>query len=188
VACSYRPSLSEDFVSVLLPDSYSPSDARRIASRFAPIPSIPLYVSIYLLQSPEYAVVTGIASDLRKAGIPVRIVVTNVSGAILFQNADHGGLVYINRTSSIDEQNVFWNPVIYPAEMTNLTAKMNATLYDERKLEISKRLQTLWAAELPVIPLTFGVHRSVFRSDLAGWNPEAVPDNMWWNVESWVIR
>lgn len=188
VAGSYRPCRAEDFVSVLPSDLYSPSEARRIVARFAPMPVIPLYVSKYLVRSPEYAVILGIRADLEKAGIPVKIVETNVSGVVLFQNADHGGLVYINRSSFIDEQTIFWNPIVYPAEMTNLTTKLNATLYDERKLEISKRLQTLWAVQLPIIPLTFGVHRSVYRSDLSGWNPEAVPDNMWWNVEKWMIR
>lgn len=183
---STRPLGAQDFMVPAVIYDYNPALARDYLARTAVKP-FRLICSETVARSPERAVVDRIYSDLRAAGLPVTLEVTSNSVATLFKNGDHGGLLYINREMVYNNPGLVWSPAARDGEVAELLELFDLTLYDERRLGISCRLQELAAEKLPVIPLAFGLYRTVARRTLINFNPMAVSGNMWWNVEDWAF-
>ncbi len=194
-AKSYRPEAASDYFDEVNEYPYDPEKAKDLISSLRITDPVELIISEGVNDSPEMRVVDKIRSDLENAGLEVIVTVVDGSTASLFEERNHGGLLYINRESELEEPLKFWNSYQrdYLAGLSDGSAKnlvrlvdqFSSTMFEERRDAISKKIQEYWGEAIPVIPLAFGVYRSVQDDALSGWDPKGAGGNIWWNVEDW---
>ncbi|MBN2535100.1 MAG: hypothetical protein JXB88_19620 [Spirochaetales bacterium] len=198
IAHSYRQENAPDYNPGIEKYDYNPAKAKNLLASLKLKDPVKLIISKALRNSPEYVVVEAILADLQKAGLKVNLEISETATSYLYSSGDHGGIVYINRSSDFSFPVRFWNipylederkpTEIFTPEVLALENYFNNTMFIERKYALSWQLQELFSKSLPVIPLSFGVYRSVFNEKLKGWDPRAVEDNIWWNVEYWYFE
>jgi ABC-type transport system substrate-binding protein len=150
--------------------------------------------------TPPALIAGRIASDLLAAGLEVEVASAADTNA-LFLSRTHGGLLLTARGVEVPARffNVPWDkvrstfvtdtpvPGAFEPPMLDLHAKLQTTLYDERREALMTRLSEEWGARLSVIPLVFASKVAASRTELEG--PEhGGADSLLWNVERWTTR
>lgn len=183
IANSYRPSFSDDYNKEVENYDYDIEKAKEYLNKVKINEPIKFIISKGISKSPEYPAFEQVVEDVKKLGLKVEVEITEKSVATLFASGKHGGIIYTNRESYIDDFKKFWNKNSIPDDVNELAKRFNNTMFDERQAAISMQAQSLFSKTLPVIPLAFGVFRSAFDEKLVNWKPRAVQSNIWWNVE-----
>ncbi|HOV13256.1 MAG TPA: ABC transporter substrate-binding protein [Spirochaetota bacterium] len=183
IANSYRPTFSKDYNKKLTNYSYDPKKAKEYLSKVKINAPIKFIISKGVSKSPEYPAFEQVVEDVKALGLKVEVEITEKSVATLYSSGKHGGIIYTNRESSMEDTKKFWNKNSIPKEVKDLSEKFNNTMFDERRMAISYQLQEMFSQNIHVIPLAFGVYRSGFNDKLQNWKPRDVDTNIWWNVE-----
>lgn len=148
--------------------------------------------------TPGALAVFAIVKDLEAAGFAVKRVPVK-SSQEAHRTGKHGGLLYYNRAAD-GSIAPYWNVPYanggYRTEKTNavfdaaVKAELDrhgATLFDERRTVISKRLQKMFAERLPVIPIALGSRTTAAHVKLSGPAAPGEASSWWWNVETWTM-
>ncbi|MBN2443408.1 MAG: hypothetical protein JXJ04_18750 [Spirochaetales bacterium] len=198
IAHSYRPENAVDYNPEIEKYDFNPEKAKKLLAPLKVREPLKIIVSKALSKSPEFAVVKAIKADLESVGLKILIEISENATSYLFSGGNHGGMVYINRSGDFSQPEKFWNvpyleeeikpTKVYTPEIIVLKNYFTTTMFIERKYALSMELQLLWSREIPIVPLSFGVYRSVYNEKLHGWDPKAVDDNIWWNVEYWYFE
>ena len=164
--------------------------------------SLPVPVSLRAMDrardTNDYAGIVAVQRSLEAAGFAVTLDL--VDGSVLkdYLSGTHGGLLYFSRRHARHAN--YWNvpydpdnesfemlaPVrVFSADAVRLHDQLSHTLYPERRAELSRQLQRIWAEQVPVIPMAWGPIGSAHADTLAGWAPDAHGATLWWNAEYW---
>jgi len=197
IANSYRPDFAPDFNNDVIDYKYRPIKSKMTFKSLGIYEPIKLIVYQPIVNSPTWQVVEAIRDDLINAGLSVNIEYVD-STIKIFKEGNHGGLLFTSQNSDLYNYKRFWNiqydkeiskpERLFTDDVIELSEKMEKTMFTERQYAISQQLQNLWNERLPIIPLSFGVYRSIYNNKLKGWDPKAVDDNIWWNVEYWYFE
>ncbi|OHD56219.1 MAG: hypothetical protein A2Y33_00160 [Spirochaetes bacterium GWF1_51_8] len=185
---SYRPEFAPDFQPGLPHYGYDPQKAKAIFAQFGYNIAIKLYASTGVMKSAEAPVILAVRAYLENAGLKVILMTNASSAANLFNEGNHGGLVYVNRQSQFSKPLYFWKYTPLPPYLKQCSENFTASLYDERRLELSKVMQKIFAEEVPVISLAFGADRGATQNNLKQWKPGENSGSHWWNVEYWYFE
>lgn len=89
----------------------------------------------------------------------------------------------------IPEPSNNWSGQNFPGwcnrEVTRVHQEIERTLDSERRRDLLRRQQLLWAEELPVLPLFFRTETSVTVKQLQGWRPTGTLVPVTWNAREW---
>jgi len=199
-AYSYRPPHAADHAADLRRYEGGPEAARRLLKEAGL--SLPVPVSLRAMDrardTNDYAGIVAVQRSLEAAGFAVTLDL--VDGSVLkdYLSGTHGGLLYFSRRHARHAN--YWNvpydpdnesfemlaPVrVFSADAVRLHDQLSHTLYPERRAELSRQLQRIWAEQVPVIPMAWGPIGSAHADTLAGWAPDAHGATLWWNAEYW---
>lgn len=198
VAHSYRPPYEPDYNETLDIFEYNPAKARKYVKKVKGLEPVQLIVWERMKASPSFAVIPELQRQLKEIGIETEINYVK-SASQLFTTGSHGGLLFLNRSTDFDLPRKFWNipdysvkpgePLkLYTKEVMLLDEAFSRTMFEERRVAISKQLQEKFNETLPVIPLCLGDYKSVYNARLVNWEPKAVSSNIFWNVEHWYFE
>jgi peptide/nickel transport system substrate-binding protein len=73
-------------------------------------------------------------------------------------------------------------------EITELTIEAEKTLDIVKRTAIIKRVQEIYADQLPAIPLYFRVNTSVTSKRIRGWRPTGTQIPISWNSHEWRLE
>jgi peptide/nickel transport system substrate-binding protein len=71
------------------------------------------------------------------------------------------------------------------AEMDALLAQLPRTLQPAQQREMFRRLNEIFSADLPLLPIYTRPVISVTRKGFQGWLPTGTTTSVSWNIESW---
>jgi len=188
IAYNYRSMYEKDYNNSNIKHEYSLQKAKELLFQSGVNKPFKIIISKAVSKSPEMKVVESIYNDLIASGFKTEIFIHDASSAKLFQEGNHGGLLYTNRATNFDKVTYFWTKPLITNEVKNLKNKFDNTMFDERRLAVSMQLQEIWGETVPLIPLSFGVYRTCYVSNFQNWSPKAVSDNLFWNVEYWYFK
>jgi ABC-type transport system substrate-binding protein len=202
VAHSYRPAWVEDHEPGVETYPYDPDRARQLIK--AAGLKLPLPIRILARKqpkgAPERMFLERAIEDLKAAGFAVELEWFSGSPFKKWLAGDHGALLFYLKTGS--DASLFWNVPydqkkghfitdqpsrLFSEKLVGMYRRYKSSLFEERRISLSRQMQLEWSKSLPLIPLLNGISRSVHAADLVGWAPARGKD-YWWNVETWHFK
>lgn len=186
VAHSYWPNFARDYNENIERYPHDPVRARALLAPFARHTVVIHAYHTVVANKSGVGSVQGIKRDLEAVGLQVELKSVKGSTLGLARKGGHGGLVYTSRRSIYSMPQRFFNKGKFATTHRSILERFRSSMYRERRDQLSHRLQAQWARSLPILPLYFGVDRSIYNRKLRGWRPTA--GNIWWNVEDWYFK